>query len=188
MRTISLNADLGEGFGAWSYGDDEALLDVVTDANVACGFHGGDPDVIRRTCAMAVERGVRIGAHPGFPDIRGFGRRHIVMPRSSVVNDVLYQLGALAALAGAEGAALSYVKPHGALYHAAVADENYAIAVVEAIRTFDPSLPLLCQPGSRLAEHAESAGLRALAEGFIDRRYTETGLLVPRSEPGAVIA
>ncbi|NKE58176.1 LamB/YcsF family protein [Lentzea sp. PSKA42] len=188
MTRISLNADVGEGYGLWNYGDDEELLKVVTDANVACGFHGGDPDVLRRTCATAAAHGVRIGAHPGFQDLRGFGRRHVELPRESLVNDVLYQLGALAAIAGAEGVAVNYVKPHGALYHSAVAREEYAAAVVEAVRLFDSSLPLLCQPGTRLARHAEETGLRVLAEGFIDRRYTGSGLLVPRGEPGAVIA
>lgn len=188
MTRISLNADVGEGFGPWSYGDDDALLRVVTDANVACGFHGGDPDVIRRTCATAVAAGVRIGAHVGFQDLRGFGRRHIAVPRESLVNDVVYQLGALATFALIEGSVVSYVKPHGALYHSAVADDQYAAAIVEAIRVFDAALPLLCQPGTRLAQHAEAVGVRLLAEGFVDRRYTNEGLLVPRSEPGAVIA
>jgi UPF0271 protein len=184
---VSLNADLGESYGSWSYGADDALLDVVTDANVACGFHGGDPDVIRRTCALAAERGVRIGAHPGFQDLRGFGRRHVVLPKASLVNDIVYQLGAVAAFAKIEATPIGYVKPHGALYHAAVAHEEYAAAVVEAVRAFDPALPLLVQPGTLLARHAADHGVRVLAEGFIDRRYTAGGLLVPRDRPGAVI-
>jgi len=184
---VSLNTDIGEGYGVWRITDDAALLGVVTDANVACGFHAGDPDILRRTCEVAAERGVGVGAQVGFADLRGFGRRFVQVPRDSLVNDVLYQLGALAALASVAGTQVSYVKPHGALYHATTQHDDYAAAVVEATLAYDPSLAMLCQPGTRLAELAGREGLRHVAEGFVDRAYTADGLLVPRGEPDAVI-
>ena len=184
--TISLNTDIGEGYGRWTIADDEALLAVVTDANIACGFHAGDPDILRRTCETAAGLGVGVGAQPGFADLRGFGRRYIAVPAPSLVNDLIYQLGALDALARVAGTRVGYVKPHGALYHSAVAHDEHAAAVVEAIRLFDPSLPLLCQPGTRLTRLAEAEGLAVRYEGFVDRAYTADGLLVPRDEPGAV--
>jgi UPF0271 protein len=185
--TLSLNTDIGEGFGAWTIADDEALLDVVTDANLACGFHAGDPDIMRRTCRTARARSVAIGAQVGFRDIHGFGRRFIEVPRSTLTADVLYQLGALSAFARVERTPIAFVKVHGALYHAAVRYESYALGVVDAISEFDPALPVLCQPGTSFAAVVEGAGLRTIGEGYIDRAYTPAGLLVPRGQPGAVI-
>ena len=188
---VSLNTDIGEGYGAWSVADDETLLSLVTDANVACGFHAGDPDILRRTCEVAAANGVGVGAQVGFDDLRGFGRRFIQVPRESLVNDVLYQLGALAGLASVAGTRVSYLKPHGALYHAATQHDDYADAVVEAMLAYAAAglgeLPLLCQPGTRLAARAAAAGVPAVAEGFVDRAYTADGLLVPRGQPGAVV-
>lgn len=186
-HTISLNTDIGEGFGSWRIADDEALLALVTDANVACGFHAGDPDIMRRTCETAAARGVAVGAQVGYYDLRGFGRRYIAVPAATLVNDVLYQVGALAVLAAVAGTSVSYVKPHGALYHAATHQQAVAEAVVAAVLEHGGGLPLLCQPGTRLARAAGDAGVRVHAEGFVDRAYTSDGLLVPRSRPDAVI-
>jgi UPF0271 protein len=188
---VSLNTDIGEGYGAWSVADDETLLSLVTDANVACGFHAGDPDILRRTCELAAASGVGVGAQVGFGDLRGFGRRFIQVPRASLVNDVLYQIGALAALAAVAGTRVTYVKPHGALYHATTQHDDYADAVVGALLEHAAAgqgeLLLLCQPGTRLATRAVDAGVRVVAEGFVDRGYTADGLLVPRGEPGALV-
>jgi UPF0271 protein len=188
---VSLNSDIGEGYGAWAIADDEALLGLITDANVACGFHAGDPDILRRTCDTAAASGVGVGAQVGFDDLRGFGRRFIQVPKKSLVNDVLFQLGALSGMAAVAGTRVSYVKPHGALYHAATQHDDYAGAVVEAVLEYAAAgqgeLSLLCQPATRLAARAEAAGITVVAEGFLDRSYTADGLLVPRSEPGAVI-
>ena len=162
----------------------------MTDANVACGFHAGDPDVLRHTCEVAAANGVGVGAQVGFDDLRGFGRRFIQVPRASLVNDVLYQIGALASLASVAGGRVAYVKPHGALYHAAAQHDDYAGAVVEAVLAYaagHDELLLLCQPGTRLAAAARAAGLRVVAEGFVDRGYTADGLLVPRGEHGAAV-
>ncbi|MBA2639221.1 MAG: LamB/YcsF family protein [Nocardioidaceae bacterium] len=186
-RVVSLNADIGEGYGAWTVADDAALLAVVTDANVACGFHAGDPDILRRTCEAAAAHGVGVGAQVGFGDLRGFGRRFIELPRASLVNDVLYQVGALAALASVAGTRVSYVKAHGALHHAASSRDEYAAAIVEAMLAYGGGLRLLSQPGTRLAAHAQGAGLRVVAEGFVDRGYSSDGLLVPRGHPGAFV-
>jgi 5-oxoprolinase (ATP-hydrolysing) subunit A len=189
---VSLNTDIGEGYGAWSVADDETLLSLVTDANVACGFHAGDPDILRRTCEVAAANGVGVGAQVGFGDLRGFGRRFIQVPRSSLVNDVLYQIGALSALAAVAGTRVTYVKPHGALYHATTRHDDYADAVVGAMREHAAAgqgeLLLLCQPGTRLATRAAAAGVRVVAEGFVDRGYTADGLLVARGEPGALVS
>lgn len=185
--TVSLNTDIGEGFGAWSIADDAALLALVTDANVACGFHAGDPDIMRRTCETAAAHGVAVGAQVGYYDLRGFGRRYIAVPSPTLVNDVLYQVGALSALAAVAGTAVSYVKPHGALYHAATHEQDVAEAIVSAVLEHGGGLPLLCQPGTRLAGAAEEAGVRVHAEGFVDRAYTADGLLVPRTRADAVI-
>ncbi|PKW16594.1 LamB/YcsF family protein [Saccharopolyspora spinosa] len=188
QRRISLNTDIGEGFGAWTMSDDNALLRRVTDANIACGFHAGDPSTMRRTCETAAANGVAVGAHVGFHDLRGFGRRYIAVPQEQLLDDLIYQLGALDGMARAVGTTVRYVKPHGALYHSAVARIEHAAAIVESIRQFDRGLPLLCQPGTRLARHAAEAGVPVLREGFIDRAYTRDGTLVPRGEPGAVIS
>jgi UPF0271 protein len=188
VTTVDLNADLGEGFGAWTLGDDDALLDVVTSANVACGFHAGDPSVMRRVCAAAAERGIAVGAQVGFRDLVGFGRRHIDVAAADLGADVLYQIGALDACCRAAGTAVAYVKPHGALYHACVDDEEQAGAVVAAITAYGGSLPVLGLPGSALLRLAGKAGLTAVDEGFADRGYTPAGRLVPRGQPGAVLA
>ena len=185
-RTVDLNADLGEGFGIWRLGDDEALLDVVTSANVACGFHAGDPSTMQRICRLAAGRGVAIGAQVGYRDLAGFGRRRIDIDPAELTADVLYQLGALDGFARAAGARVRYVKPHGALYNTAADDPDQAGAVVAAVAAYDPSLPLLGLPGSALAAAAGAAGVPFVAEGFADRAYTPEGRLVPRSVEGSV--
>ena len=186
-RRIDLNADLGEGFGAWTLGDDEALLEVITSANVACGFHAGDPTVLRRTCERAAELGVVIGAQVGYRDLAGFGRRFVDMDPHDLTNDVLYQLGGLEAFARVAGTRVRYVKPHGALYNAIVHHEEQAQAVAEAVRRYDPTLPVLGLPGSVWLEAAAAAGLTPVPEAFADRAYTAGGTLVSRREPGAVL-
>lgn len=179
---MDLNADLGEGFGIWRLGDDLGLLDVVTSANVACGFHAGDPSTMRRVCAAAAERGVAVGAQVGYRDLAGFGRRRIDYDRDELRDDIVYQIGALAAFGQ-----VRYVKPHGALYNTAAVDSEQAGAVVDAVRWYDADLPVLCQPDSVLARLAGDAGLRVVAEGFADRAYRPDGRLVPRGEPAAVV-
>ncbi len=185
--TVDLNSDLGEGFGAWSLGDDDALLDVVTSANVACGFHAGDPDILRRVCDMAAERGVVIGAQVGYRDLHGFGRRAMDVDPPTLTNEVIYQIAALDGFARVAGARVSYVKPHGALYNAVVHHREQATAVVEAIRLYDATLPLMGLPGALILDVAAGAGLRTVTEAFADRGYTAQGTLVPRSEPGALL-
>jgi 5-oxoprolinase (ATP-hydrolysing) subunit A len=184
---MDLNSDLGEGFGVWALGDDEALLDVVTSANIACGFHAADPTTMRRTVEAAVQRGVAVGAQVSYPDLVGFGRRDIDVPPENLTDDVLYQIGALEAFARAAGSRVRYVKPHGALYNRIATDPAQAAAVVEAVRRYDPSLPLLTLPGSAAMQAAEAAGVTAVGEGFADRAYTPEGRLVSRREPGAVL-
>jgi UPF0271 protein len=186
-RAIDLNADLGEGFGVWRLGDDDALLGVVTSANVACGFHAGDPSTMRRVCAGALAAGVAIGAQVSYRDLAGFGRRFIDVAPGELADDVLYQLAALDGIARAEGGRVGYLKPHGALYNAVVTHEAQAKAVVAAVTAYDPSLPVLGLPGSVLLRKAEAAGLRTVAEGFADRGYTPEGTLVSRRSPGAVL-
>lgn len=185
--SISLNTDIGEGFGPWRIAEDEALLGLVSDANLACGFHASDPDIMRATCRTAAEKGVSVAAQVGYPDLRGFGRRYIDMDPRSIVNDVLYQLGALEAFQRVEGLKVAYLKVHGALYHAAVSRPDYAEAIVEAVTIFDPVMPVMCQPGTTLSARVEAAGLPMIREGYVDRAYTADGLLVPRGQPGAVI-
>ncbi|GIE91733.1 LamB/YcsF family protein [Actinoplanes regularis] len=184
---VDLNADLGEGFGAWRLGDDEALLDVITSANVACGFHAGDPSTMHRVCRAAASRGVAIGAQVGYRDLAGFGRRRIDYEFGELRDDVLYQIGALEAFCRAAGERVRYVKPHGALYNTAAVDQGQAEAVVAAVLAYDPGLPVLCQPGSVLYERAVAAGLTATGEGFADRGYLPDGRLVPRSRPDALV-
>ena len=184
---LDLNADLGESFGTWVLGDDEAMLGVVTSANVACGFHAGDPSTIRRTVAMAAERGIVIGAQVGYRDLAGFGRRRIDMDPHDLTADVLYQLGALEAMCRVAGTRVAYVKPHGALYTTAAADEPQARAVVDAVAAYDRTLPLLGLPGSVLLRVAEDHGLATVGEAFADRGYLPDGNLVPRSQPGALV-
>lgn len=184
---ISLNTDIGEGFGAWRIADDDALLQLVTCANVACGFHAGDPDILRHTCQVAVEHGVTIGAQVSYRDLAGFGRRYVAVPRASLVNDLLYQIGALEAFARVAGGRIAYVKAHGALYNTAARDTEHAAAIVEAVRCYDTRLRLLCQPATEIWRLAEDAGIRPLAEAFLDRHYTAEGLLVPRGQAEALI-
>jgi UPF0271 protein len=186
--TIDLNADLGESFGAWRMGDDAGLLEVITSANVACGFHGGDPGTMRAVCGQAVERGVVIGAQVSYRDLVGFGRRYLAASRAELTDDVLYQLGALSAFASAAGGRVTYLKPHGALYNTVVDDVEHARAVVDAVTRFDPSLAVVGLPGSQLLSIADEAGLRTVPEAFCDRAYTASGRLVSRREPGAVLS
>ncbi len=176
---IDLNSDLGEGFGIWRLGDDDALLDVVTSANVACGFHAGDPDILRRVCARAAERGVAIGAQVSYRDLAGFGRRSIDVPAQSLTNDVIYQLGALDGFARIAGSRVRYVKPHGALYNRIVADEEQAAAVVAAVLAYDAALPVMGLPGSAWLRLAAEAGLTTVGEAFADRGLHGVG------DPGA---
>ncbi|MGW5415365.1 LamB/YcsF family protein [Actinomadura geliboluensis] len=185
MAVIDINADLGEGFGIWELGDDLALLDVITSANVACGFHAGDPLIMRRVCAAAVARGVTIGAQVSYRDLAGFGRREMDVAASELTAEVLYQIAALDGIARAEGGRVAYVKPHGALYNRVSRDPVQAGAVAEAVRAYDPSLLLLTLPGS--AVHGVAEGLTVVAECFADRAYTPSGGLVSRREPGAVV-
>ena len=187
MTTVDLNCDLGEGFGHWTLGDDEALLGVVSSANVACGFHASDPTIMRRVCAQAVEAGVVIGAQVGYRDLPGFGRRFIDIEPDALANDVIYQIGALEAFARAAGGRVDYVKPHGALYNAIVHHEEQAAAVVEAILAHDRTLPVMGLPGSVWLRRAEEAGLTTVHEAFADRAYTPEGTLVSRRLEGAVL-
>jgi len=187
VAVIDLNSDLGESFGAWTLGDDAAMLDLVTSANVAGGFHAGDPATLLRTCRDAAERSVRIGAQVGYRDLAGFGRRFIDVSEADLTADVIYQIGALDALARTAGSSVTYVKPHGALYNAIVHHRDQARAVVAAVRAVNPSLPVLGLPGSVFLEEAAAAGLRTVTEAFADRAYTPEGTLVPRTQPGAVV-
>lgn len=187
MTEIAVNTDIGEGFGVWQFTDDEALLGMVSAANVACGFHAGDPDILRRTCELAVRRGAAIGAQVSYRDLAGFGRRFLDVSRASLVNDLLYQMGALRVFAELAGGRIGYVKAHGALYNASARHREHAAAIVEAVASFDRSIPLLCQPGTQTWRQAEEARIRPLAEGFIDRGYTAEGLLVPRGQSGAMV-
>jgi 5-oxoprolinase (ATP-hydrolysing) subunit A len=184
---IDLNADLGESFGAWRLGDDEALLSLVTSANIACGFHAGDPLTIRRACAGAVAGGVAIGAQVSYRDLAGFGRREMVVPADELTAEILYQIAALDGIARAEGGKVSYVKPHGALYNRAITDPVQAEAIAAAVSSYNPVLPLLTLAGGAAARAAAAAGLPVVAEAFADRAYRADGTLVPRGQPGAVL-
>lgn len=187
MTWIDLNSDLGEGFGIWRLTDDDALLELVTSANVACGFHAGDPSTMRRVCERAAVNGVAIGAHVGYRDLAGFGRRRMDLDPLDLRDEIIYQVGALDGLARAAGATVRYVKPHGALYNTVVHDEAQAGAVVEAVLMYDADLPLLGLPGSVLLRRAGAAGLTTVPEAFADRAYTPQGTLLSRREPGAVV-
>jgi 5-oxoprolinase (ATP-hydrolysing) subunit A len=187
VTSIDLNADLGEGFGTWQLGDDDALLDIVTSANVACGFHAGDPSTMGRICRGAAARGVAVGAQVGYRDLAGFGRRRIDYDLAELRDDILYQLGALEAFCRVAGSRVRYVKPHGALYNTAAVEEGQATAVVNAVTEYDSGLPVLCQPGSMLAAVALGAGLTVVGEGFADRGYRADGTLVPRSAREALV-
>jgi UPF0271 protein len=186
-RVVDLNADVGESFGRWRLGDDEALLDLVTSANVACGFHAGDPATLVATCRAAVARGVAIGAQVGYRDLAGFGRRFVDVSADDLYADVLYQLSALDGISRTVGGAVTYVKPHGALYNAVVHHEQQAAAVVRAISDYSPGLPVLGLPGSAFLTAATQAGLRAVPEAFADRGYAASGTLVARTEPDALL-
>lgn len=185
--TIDLNCDMGESFGRYTLGNDAAMFRAVTSVNIACGLHAGDPTVIANTIAMAVDAGISIGAHPGFPDMQGFGRRMLSMTPEDLRNSILYQISALAGITTAHGGTLRHVKPHGALYNLAARDLETAQAIVQAITAFDANLAVMTLPNSVLAQVAQAAGLRVLHEGFADRTYQANGALVPRSQAGAVI-
>jgi UPF0271 protein len=185
--TFDLNADVGESYGAWTLGDDEAVLDMVTSANVACGFHAGDPRTLLRTVTAAAARGVVVGAQVSYPDLVGFGRREMDLAAEDVTADVLYQVGALAGIARAVGTAVAYVKPHGALYHRVARDPVTAGALAEAVLRYDPALPVLLLAGSAGLEVVRTAGLTGVGECFADRGYAPGGGLLPRGEPGAVL-
>ncbi|MBT2503752.1 LamB/YcsF family protein [Curtobacterium sp. ISL-83] len=187
MTTIDLNSDLGEGFGAWTMGDDSAMLDVVSSANIACGFHAGDPTIMVDTCRAAAARGVAVGAHVAYRDLAGFGRRPVHVTPDELYADVVHQLGAMSATARVAGTTVTYVKPHGALYNTACADPVQADAVVRAVADVDPTLAVLALPDSELLRAAERYGLRAVSEAFADRAYEPDGSLVPRSRPEAVL-
>ena len=187
MRTIDLNCDVGESFGAYVIGADEGVMPHITSANVACGFHGGDPAVMRRTVRLAREHGVAVGAHPGFQDLAGFGRREMRVTPQDVEDLVLYQIGALEAIARSEGVRLVHVKAHGALYNMAARERPLAEAIARAVRAFDASLVLFVLPGSEMQRAGEAAGLVVAPEGFADRAYEADGSLTPRTQPGAVI-
>ncbi len=184
---IDLNSDLGESFGNWHLGQDTDMLALVSSANIACGFHAGDPSVMRQTVRLAAVRGVAVGAHPSYPDLRGFGRFDMELPPALITDDLLYQLGALATMCQVEGVQLSYVKPHGALYNRMSEDVVVATAVAEAVRLFDSSLPVLVLAQSAAETVLKDRGLRVKREAFIDRAYLPDGRLQSRREVGSVI-
>ncbi len=187
MTSIDLNSDLGEGYGPWVMGDDAAMLDIVTSANIACGGHASDPETMYRTLVMARDRGIRIGAHPSYPDKEGFGRRRLPATPGEIERFVAAQTGALMAIAALAGATVAYVKPHGALGNFVADDAPAADAIVRAVRAIDPGLAILAISGTRLEAAARDAGVPVYSEIFADRGYTPEGLLVPRSQPGAMI-
>lgn len=186
MPSIDLNSDVGESFGNWTFGDDARIIESTSSVNVACGFHAGDPTTIRATIAAAKRAGVVIGAHPGYRDLAGFGRRFIDMEPAELSNDVIYQIGALQALAAVEGAKVQYVKPHGALYNTIAKHPKQALAVAEAVLAVDPTLPIMVLPNSVIHNIAQEAGLRTIPEAFADRAYNPDGSLVSRTQPGSV--
>ena len=188
MISIDLNADLGESFGRYTLGMDEKIMEVISSANIACGFHAGDPMVMERTVRLAAEAGIAIGAHPGFPDLMGFGRRNMAVSPEEARAYILYQLGALDAFLRPMGIRMRHVKPHGALYNMAAADEQLARAICGAVKDFDPELRLVGLSGSLLIRAAEKTGLRAISEVFADRAYAADGSLVSRRKPGAIIS
>jgi UPF0271 protein len=186
-KRVDLNADVGESSGSFSIGNDEALMPHITSANIACGFHAGDPGVMRATVSLAREHGVAVGAHPGFQDLQGFGRREISASAREIEDLVAYQIGALAAVAAVEGVALQHVKPHGALFNMAARDSTVAEAIARAVAAVDRSLILFGLSGSRLTAAGKQCGLRTASEVFADRGYQADGSLVPRARPGSVI-
>lgn len=187
MLTIDLNCDMGESFGAFTIGQDEKLMEYVSSVNIACGFHGGDPSVMRKTVAMAAKKKLAIGAHPGFADLQGFGRREIKISSPEVYDIVLYQIGALTAFATAERISLTHVKPHGALYNMAAKDASIASAIVQAVYDVNKDFRFVGLSGSVMIEEAKRVGLRTVNEVFADRTYQDDGTLTPRSSAGALI-
>jgi UPF0271 protein len=187
MATIDLNCDMGESFGAYTLGADAEVMRSISSANIACGYHAGDPAVMRRTIVLAREAGVAVGAHPGLPDLAGFGRREMHVTAREVEDLVLYQIGALAAIAQSEGIRLRHVKAHGALYNMAARHRALADGIARAVRAVDTSLVLFGLPASELIRAGEAAGLRVASEGFADRTYAPDGSLTPRSHGGSVI-
>lgn len=185
--SIDLNSDSGEAFGSWKMGDDASMMTIVSSANIACGFHAGDPATMLSTVQAAAENGVAIGAHVSYPDLVGFGRRFMDMTPAELTAAVLYQLGALQAMCSVAGTRINYVKPHGGLYNAIVHHEAQAEAVAQAVKQFDGDLPILCLPDSAIERKAQAINLPVIYEAFADRGYTPQGTLVPRTEPGAVI-
>lgn len=187
MPIIDLNCDMGESFGAWKMGNDTALLDHVTSANIACGFHAGDPTTIRKTVELALQKGVAVGAHPGYPDLQGFGRRSMTMKPDEVFDIVLYQVSAIKGICESLGGRLHHVKPHGALYNQAVNNSALSEAIVKAVAKVDQGLIYFGLAGSGMLTEAEKVGLKTAAEVFADRTYQPDGTLTPRSEPNALI-
>jgi 5-oxoprolinase (ATP-hydrolysing) subunit A len=187
MHRVDLNCDMGESFGNYVLGNDRQILDFVTSANIACGYHAGDPSVMRKTARMALDRGVAIGAHPSYPDLQGFGRRFMTVSPQELNDMVLFQIGALAAIVGREGGRLQHVKAHGALYNAAAEDRALADAIASAVRSADPDLILFGLSDSELLAAGARVGLRTASEGFADRTYQADGTLRSRGEPGALI-
>ena len=187
MKMIDLNCDLGEAFGNYAMPNDEKLMDYITSANIACGFHAGDPDVMQQTVALAVKKGVAIGAHPGLPDLQGFGRREIKITPNEAYQLTLYQIGALSAFVKAAGGKLHHVKAHGALYNMAAKDSTLAKAIVQSVYDFDRGLILYALAGSKMIAEAEKAGIVTASEVFADRSYQDDGLLTPRSANNALI-
>ncbi|MCX7167890.1 MAG: LamB/YcsF family protein [Rhodocyclales bacterium] len=186
-KPINLNADLGEGFGPWRMGDDAAMLEIVTSANIACGGHAGDPDTMRHTVRLAQQRGVSIGAHPSYPDLQGFGRRAMALSPAELESQIAFQIGALAGIAALEAARVTHVKPHGALNNLACVDRSVADTICRAMRAIDPALILLAPAASQLLVAGHAAGLEVVEEIFADRAYLPDGQLVPRSRPDAMI-
>ncbi len=187
QHAIDMNADMGEGFGAYRMGSDVELLKIISSANVACGFHAGDPEVMAQTCEAAAALGVSVGAHPGYPDLQGFGRRAMSLSASEIETTVAYQIGALQAIARRAGTRVAHVKAHGALYNTAERDHDVAAAIARAVRSVDESLILVAAAGSAMAEAADRLGLRFAGEGFPDRAYDDDGHLLPRTVRGSAI-
>ena len=187
MARIDLNCDMGESFGAWKMGNDAEIMPFVTSVNIACGFHAGDPTVMRKTVQLALEHDVAVGAHPSYPDLQGFGRRNMKLSAEEIYDLLIYQIGALNAVCSAVGAKLNHVKPHGALYNRSVIDPKVAKAIAKAVSSFDSSLILFGLSGSESIKQAREVGLKTANEVFSDRTYTEEGTLTPRSEDGALI-
>ncbi len=187
MPSIDLNCDMGESFGAWTMGNDAALMDYVSSINIACGFHAGDASVIRKTIETAIEKGIAVGAHPSFPDLQGFGRREMKMSAPEIYDIVLYQIAAVKGICEVLGGKLRHVKPHGALYNQAAKDAGLAEAIAKAVKAIDENLVLYGLSGSFLISEAEKIGLRTASEVFADRTYQSDGNLTPRSEPNALI-